>query len=198
MTFDEDFPLQPDAEMSPCKNTSESICVDRGTSQALTRRAPEPKIASGRVDGVGAMLVERQSWQNPQATWPIPDTSRDLWEDILAIPCANRDQVSSLSTSNYNPVQNAIGNNVLLKHVPSNPDVAPHLQSSSSSSSSSSSPVSTHVEWGSTINLYVLFAKGIINPPPPMTNMLNGVITSTYLQKGSTIHHPLWQIRWLG
>ena len=140
------------------KKKSESIVVDRGTSQALTGRAPEPKIASGRVDGVGAMWVERQRRQNPQVTWPNPAISRDLWEDILAIPCANRDQVSSLFTSNsYNPVQNAIGSNVLLKHVPSSPDVAPHLQSSSSSSSSSP-PVSTHVEWGNTINLYVLFA----------------------------------------
>jgi hypothetical protein len=85
MTFDEDFPLQPDVEMSPCKNTSESISVDRGTSQALTGRAPEPKIASGRVDGGGAMLVERQRRQNPQVTWPIPDISRDLCEGELFI-----------------------------------------------------------------------------------------------------------------
>ena len=30
--------------------------------------------------------------------------------------------------------------------------------------------------------------------PPPMTQMLNGEITSTYLHKGSKIHHPLRQI----
>ena len=40
------------------------------------------------------------------------------------------------------------------RHVPSNPDVASH-RSSSSSSSSSSSPVSTHVEWGNTTNMYI-------------------------------------------
>ena len=33
--------------------------------------------------------------------------------------------------------------------------------------------------------------KGINNPPPPLANMLNGVITSTYLHKGSYIRHPL-------
>ena len=73
------------------------------------------------------------------------------------------------------------------KHVPSNPDVAPHSQSSSSSSSS---PASTHVEWGNTINYYVLYSKGIINPPSPMTTMLNGVFTSTYLHKGITDQNP--------
>ena len=43
----------------------------------------------------------------------------------------------------------------MIQHIPSNPDAAPHLQSSSSSSSS---PVSTHVEWGNTINLDVLYS----------------------------------------
>ena len=80
------------------------------------------------------------------------------------------------------------------RHVPSNPDVAPHW----SSSSSSSSPVSNHVEWGNTINMYNIYinymyvfcSKGIINPPPPMTDMLNGVITSAHLHKGSTNPPP--------
>ena len=35
------------------------------------------------------------------------------------------------------------------------------------------------------------------NPPPPMTNMLNGPTTSTLSSWGIKISHPLWTIRWL-
>ena len=89
---------------------------------------------------------------------------------------------------------------VLFETVPSNPNVVPQLQtSSSSSSSSSSSLVTTHVEWGNTINVYVscstgiihrsatpygkcvewwnrinLSSQGIKNQPPPLANLLNG------------------------
>ena len=41
-------------------------------------------------------------------------------------------------------------------------------------------------------NYYVLYSTGIISPPPPMTNMLNGVFTPTYPRKGSKSTHPLW------
>ena len=83
------------------------------------------------------------------------------------------------------------------KQVRPNPDVAPHLQPPSSSSSSSSpSPSSTsshhhimiiitskfatpseqYVDWGNNINF--IFMRGQ-NSPPPLNNMLTGVITST-------------------
>ena len=100
------------------------------------------------------------------------------------------------------------------KLLPSKPDVAPHLQSSSSSSPSSS-PVSTHLEWGNTTNLYVLYSqgdhksftpydkyvewcnhinlssKGINKSTTPSDNYVEQGITSTYRHKGSTNPPPL-------
>ena len=35
------------------------------------------------------------------------------------------------------------------------------------------------------------------NPPPPTTNMLNGLTTSFLYSWGIKISHPLWTIRWL-
>ena len=52
-----------------------------------------------------------------------------------------------------------------------------------------------YVDWGNNINFIFMRDQ---NSPPPMTNMLNGVITSTLSSWGIKIRHPLWTICWLG
>ena len=104
-----------------------------------------------------------------------------------------------------------------LNKVRPNPDIAPHLQSSWSWSwSSSSSPSPSHhdhhhimiiitlkfatpseqyVDWGNNINFIFMRDQ---NSPPPMNNMLIGVITSTLSSWGIKIRHLLRTICWLG
>jgi hypothetical protein len=89
-----------------------------------------------------------------------------------------------------------------LNKVRPNTDIAPHLQSSwswswsswSSSSSPSSSSSSHH-------DVITSRSSSHENSPPPLNDMLPGVITSTLSSWGVKFRHPLWTIWaicWLG
>ena len=56
-------------------------------------------------------------------------------------------------------------------------------------------PSEQYVDWCNNIN-YISMRDQIL--PPPMSNMLIGVITSTISPWGIKIRHPLWAICWLG
>ena len=56
-------------------------------------------------------------------------------------------------------------------------------------------PSEQYVDWGNNINF--IFMRGQ-NSPPPLNNMLTGVITPTISPWGIKIRHPLWTICWLG
>ena len=56
-------------------------------------------------------------------------------------------------------------------------------------------PYEQYVDWGNNINFIFMRDQ---NSPPPMNNMLIGVIASTLSSWGIKIRHPLWTICWLG
>ena len=56
-------------------------------------------------------------------------------------------------------------------------------------------PSEQYVDWGNNINFIFIRDQ---NSPPPMNNMLIGVITSTLSSWGIKIRHPLWTICWPG
>ena len=56
-------------------------------------------------------------------------------------------------------------------------------------------PSEQYVDWG--ININFVFMRGQ-NSPPPLNNMLIGVLTSTLSSWGVKIRHPLRTICWLG